>query len=330
MEADLPAAPARRMRLASKGRPDLTPSTPFSDLRVVLALATACAFLWGSAVPAVKIGYDLFGLAPDDTPSLMLFAGLRFTLAGLLLLAICRLTGRRIWVSPGRGAELLLLGLISTTAQYAFFYVGLAHSTGVKVSITTSTSTFFSVLIAHFLHAGDQLTVRRSLGVLLGFAGVVAVNLGGAGFDLQFSLLGEGFIVIAAVLFSIAGIYGKRLSRDMDVMAMTGWQLMLGGLVLGVAGFAFGGHMGAVDAGGAVLVGYLAGLSAAAFALWGLLLKHNPVGRIAIFNCLIPVFGVTLSALFLGESLFEWKNLVALALVSVGIWLATAAPRGTA
>lgn len=303
--------------------------TPLSDIRIVVALATLCALLWGSAVPGVKIGYSLFGIAPTDTASLVLFAGLRFSLAGLLLLGFSAATGRSMVVSPQRGGELLVLGLISTAGQYLFYYVGLAHTSGVKVSITTSTSTFFSVLLAHFLYAGDKLTARRLAGVLVGFIGVVVVNLGGTGFDLEFSLLGEGFIVLAAVLFSVAGIYGKRLSRDMDVMVMTGWQLLLGGLVLFAAGLAFGGHMGAVDLGGAVLIAYLALLSAAAFAIWSLLLKHNPVGRIAIFNTLIPVFGVSLSALFLGENLFEWKNLAALALVSLGIWLATsiASPR---
>ncbi len=310
------------MRGASKGLAVTRPN-PFSDLRIVVALATLCALLWGSAVPGVKIGYTLFAIAPGDTASLVLFAGLRFSLAGLLLLGFSAATGRSVVVSPRRGGELLVLGLLSTAGQYVFYYVGLAHTSGVKVSITTSTSTFFSVLLAHFLYAGDKLTARRLTGVLLGFLGVVVVNLGGAGFDLEFSLLGEGFIVFAAVLFSVAGIYGKRLSRDMDVMVMTGWQLFLGGLVLVAAGLGFGGHMGAVDPGGAVLIGYLAVLSAAAFAIWSLLLKHNPVGRIAIFNTLIPVFGVSLSALFLGENLFEWKNLVALALVSVGIWLAT-------
>lgn len=316
----------RRMTGRNETRP--VPRQPLlSHIRVVVALATLCALLWGSAVPGVKIGYALFGLAPLDTASLVLFAGLRFSLAGLLLLGFSAATGRSIAVAPRRGSQLLLLGLLSTAGQYLFYYIGLAHTSGVKVSITTSTSTFFSVLLAHFLYAGDKLTPRRTLGVLLGFLGVVVVNLGGAGLDFAFSPLGEGFIVIAAVLFSIAGIYGKRLSRDMDVMVMTGWQLLLGGLVLAGAGLAFGGHMGAVDLGGAVLIGYLALLSAAAFAIWSLLLKHNPVGRIAIFNTLIPVFGVTLSALFLGENLFEWKNLAALALVSVGIWLATSVAR---
>jgi drug/metabolite transporter (DMT)-like permease len=54
------------------------------------------------------------------------------------------------------------------------------------------------------------------------------------------------------------------------------------------------------------------------------LLKHNPVGSIAIWGCLIPIFGTLLSGLILGESVLEWRNLVALVLVTAGIWLVTA------
>lgn len=295
----------------------------FADKRVVLALATLCCLLWGSAVPGVKIGYALIGIAPGDTPSLLLFAGIRFTIAGLLLLAYVTVTGKPLAQPPARLGQLALLGLVSTAGQYLFYYVGLAYSTGVKVSITTATSTFFSVLLAHFIYADDRLSGRRLLGCLLGFLGVVAVNLGGTGFDLRFSPLGEGFILIAAVLFSIAGIYGKRLSRNIDVVAMTGWQLMLGGLMLTIAGFLTGGHFARFDLEATALLAYLAILSAAAFALWSLLLKHNPVGRIAIFNTLIPLFGVTLSGLLLGESILEWKNLAALVLVCAGIWMVT-------
>jgi drug/metabolite transporter (DMT)-like permease len=298
-------------------------ASALADRRVVVALATLCAVLWGSAVPAVKVGYGLFAIAPADTASLLLFAGLRFALAGFLLLGWAGLTGKSIVIGWRPFAQVTLLGLISTAVQYLFYYIGLAHSTGVKVSITTSTSTFFSVLLAHFIFANDKLTTRRILGCLLGFAGVVAVNISAAGFDLNVSLLGEGFIIFSAVMFSIAGIYGKGLSRTLDVTVMTGWQLALGGVMLTVAGLATGGHLGAVGWEAGLLFAYLAALSAAAFALWSLLLKHNPVGNVAIFNCLIPLFGVTLSALFLGESIFEWKNLLALVLVVGGIWMVT-------
>lgn len=298
--------------------------SPFSDRRIVLAVAILCCFLWGSAVPALKIGYGVFGIVPSDTPSLLLFAGVRFTLAGVLLLAWSAVSGKSIALQPRTLAEVSLLGLVSTSGQYLFYYVGLAHSTGVKTSITTSASTFFSAILAHWLYTNDKLTGRRLLGCLLGFLGVVAVNLSGAGLDFSFTLLGEGFILAAALLFSLGGIYGKRVSAHLDVTVMTGWQLGLGGLVLAAAGLATGGHLGSLSWEGVLLLAYLAALSSAAFALWALLLKHNPVGSVAIFNCLIPIFGVSLSGIVLGESFLEWKNLVALGLVSLGIWLATA------
>ena len=69
--------------------------------------------------------------------------------------------------------------------------------------------------------------------------------------------------------------------------------------------------------------GPVAVLSAAAFALWAALLKHNRVGTVTVFNFLIPVFGALLSALFLGEEILAWRNLIALCLVCVGIWQVT-------
>jgi drug/metabolite transporter (DMT)-like permease len=306
------------------------PASIFSDRRMVFAIATLCCVLWGSAVPAVKVGYGLLGIVPSDTGALLYFAGVRFFIAGLMLLGWSALSGKPIWVGTRGLAKTTLLGLISTAGQYMFYYIGLAHSTGVKVSITTSTSTFFSVLLAHLLYVNDKLTVRRLLGCLLGFAGVVAVNISGAGFELGFTLLGEGFIIVAAMLFSIAGVYGKQVSRTMDVGVMTGWQLLAGGAMLWGAGAAMGGAFTVFAWEDAVLIAYLAALSAAAFALWSLLLKHNPVGVVAIFNTLIPIFGVLLSGLFLGESVLEWKNLLALLLVSAGIWMVTATRAATA
>ena len=97
--------------------------------------------------------------------------------------------------------------------------------------------------------------------------------------------------------------------------------------MLCAVGFGLGGelHNFSIEAG--ALLTYMVLLSAVAFALWSLLLKHNPVGLVSVFNFLIPVFGVVLSAIFLGESMFEWKNLVALILVCGGIWMVSTAPK---
>lgn len=308
----------------------MSPTSIFADRRGLIAIATLCCLLWGSAVPAVKFGYGLIGIASGDTPSLLLFAGIRFSLAGLLLLGYSLATGRAIGLAPRRLGEVTLLGLGQTTIQYVCYYVGLAHTTATKTSIISSTLVFFSVLLAHVLHADDRLTGRRTLGCLIGFAGVVAVNMAPGGFDLQVSLMGEGLLLVSTFAGSLAAIYGRRLSQSMDATVMTGWQLLLGGLVLTAMGLAGGGHIDRFGVEAGALLVYLAIVSAAAFSLWSLLLKHNPVSDVAIFNFQIPVFGVLLAALILGETIFEWKNLAALILVCIGIWLVTSRPAARA
>lgn len=296
----------------------------------VFALATLCCILWGSAYPAIKNGYALLHIAPSDIASQMLFAGWRFALAGLILLLVASTMKKPILALSGRQAgQVALLGLTQTTIQYVFFYIGLAHASGVKSSIMNATGVFFSVVLAHFIYANDRLNGRKALGCLIGFLGVVVVNLGGGALGFNFSLLGEGFVVIAAFVLAAASIYGKRLSADMDPMVMTGWQLLIGGAILIGIGLIGGGQLDGLDVRSGGLLLYMALLSAVAFAVWSLLLKHNSVGMIAAFNFLIPVFGVTLSAIFLGESLLRWSYLAALVLVCAGIWLVTrpSAPR---
>ncbi|RYE09706.1 MAG: DMT family transporter [Hyphomicrobiales bacterium] len=303
----------------------MSPTSIFADRRALFGFATLCCLLWGSAVPAVKFGYGLIGIAPGDTPSLLLFAGMRFCLAGLLLLGYALLSGRPIGMSLKRTGEVTLLGLGQTSVQYLTYYVGLAHTTAVKTSIMSSTLVFFSVLLAHFIYADDRLTTRRIAGCLLGFAGVVAVNFGAGVFDFHFSLEGEGLLLVSTFSASLFAIYGRRLSQNMDATVMTGWQLLFGGVALTALGLAGGGHFESFSLGAGLLVVYLAAVSAVAFALWSLLLKHNPVGSVAVYNFEIPIFGALLAALVLGESVLEWKNLAALILVSAGIWLVTRA-----
>ena len=308
----------------------MRPTSIFADRRALIAFATLCCLLWGSAVPAVKFGYGLIGIAPGDTPSLLLFAGMRFCLAGLMLLGYGLLSGRRVLLTPKRLGEVTLLGFGQTSVQYICYYVGLAHTTAVKTSILSSSLVFFSVILAHFIYVDDKLNGRKALGCLIGFAGVVAVNFAANAFDFRFSLMGEGLLLVSTFSGSLAAIYGRRLSQDMDATVMTGWQLLLGGLVLTAMGVMGGGHFASFSIGAGLLVIYLAAVSAVAFALWSLLLKHNPVGSVAVFNFEIPIFGAILAALVLGESVLEWKNLVALVLVSIGIYLVTTKGRAAA
>ncbi|MDG0796019.1 DMT family transporter [Pectobacterium punjabense] len=294
----------------------------FSDKKVVFFIATLCCLLWGSAYPAIKNGYDLFHIADNDIPGKLVFAGYRFAFAGLLLLVLAMLSGRSIGrFRPRQLAQLTILGTFQTSLQYVFFYIGLAYTTGVKGSIMNATSTFFSVLLAHYLYKNDKLNANKLTGCILGFAGVMAVNISSNEMSISFTLLGDGFVVIAAFILSASTIYGKRISQTMDPTIMTGYQLAIGGVILTVSGYCTGGSLVIPDWKAVLMLGYLILLSSIAFSLWSQLLKYNRVGMVAPFNFLIPVSGTALSALFLNESILEWKYFFALILVCSGIWL---------
>ncbi|KQP23587.1 DMT family transporter [Pseudorhodoferax sp. Leaf267] len=314
--------------------PSSSPASPLTDRKTVFLLATFCCLLWGSSYPAIKGGYALLGIMPTDIPAKLVFAGWRFALAGVVLLAWAALSGKRVGGWSGRQmGQFALLGLTQTTLQYVFFYIGLAYTTGVKSSIMNATGTFFSVLLAHFLYRNDRLSYGKALGCAIGFVGVMVVNLGsglGGLLALDFTLLGEGFVVIAAAVLAAASIYGKRVSQGIDPIVMTAWQLAIGGAALLAAGYALGGALRTLTVASTALLAYMVLLSSLAISIWSLLLKHNRVSLVTAFNFMVPVFGALLSAAFLDESILEWRNAVALGLVCLGIWLVTREPQAGA
>lgn len=294
----------------------------YTDKKFVASVATLCCLLWGSAYPAIKTGYILFNINPDDIASKILFAGYRFVIAGLILLIAVKISGKSIFNFSRKSiSKLIILGIIQTTMQYIFFYIGVANTTGVKGSVMNSTAVFFSVILAHFIYKYDKLTKRKLTGCVVGFIGVITVNFNPELLRFSFKFTGDGFVIIAAFIFSVAAIYSKKLTESIDVMVITGYSLFIGGTVLVVLGKVSGGQVYNFKMAPLLLLIYLAVLSSLAFSLWNLLLKYNKVGQVSVYNFLIPIFGSVLSAIFLRETIFEVKNIVALILVCIGIYL---------
>ena len=294
----------------------------YRNKKFVASIATLCCLLWGSAYPSIKSGYILFNISATDISSKIVFAGYRFTMAGLLVLIIAKIFGQKLFAfSKKNFLNLFILGIIQTTLQYIFFYIGLANTTGVKGSIMNSMGTFFSVFLAHYIYKNDKLSIQKITGCIVGFIGVMIVNFSSDLLNFSFNLKGEGFVIIASFMFSVAAIYGKKLTQSMDVMIVTGYSLFIGGVLLTLIGISFGGSVHNFTISSSLLLGYMVLLSSVAFTLWSLLLKYNKVGSVSVFIFLTPIFGVILSAIFLGETILELKNVFALVLVCLGIWM---------
>lgn len=295
----------------------------YTNKRNIIILATICCMLWGSAYPAIKSGYLMFNIGSQDIPSKLIFAGYRFMLAGIFVLIVQVFSKKNIFeFSLRQLGQFTLMGLMQTTLQYIFFYVGLSYTTGVRGSIVNGTGTFFSILLAHFIYKNDKLNMNKIIGCIVGFTGVIIVNLkSGSLGDSSFTFMGEGFIMISAFMLSISSIYGKKITQNQDASIVTGYQLFIGGIILTVLGFIFGGELHGFTFKSTSLLIYMGLLSAVAFVIWTQLLKYNKVGIISVFNFLVPIFGSILSAIFLGENIFDIRILIALILVCYGIYL---------
>lgn len=290
---------------------------------VVWLGALLCCALWGSAFPCIKIGYRLFDIASGDVAAQILFAGCRFTLAGVLALAIGSALNRE-WLVPKRRSygRIAKLALLQTVAQYIFFYVGLANTTGVKASIIEGVNVFIAILVASLLFHQEKLSAAKILGCVIEFAGVVLVNSSGGGLDLGFHFTGEGFIFLSTIAYAFSSVFLKRYSKEDNPVLLSGWQFVFGGLVMIVCGLLAGGRLSEWSVAGVLMLLYMAVISAVAYSLWGILLKYNPVSKVAVFGFMNPVFGVILSAILLheGDSIGV-MCLVSLALVCAGIYI---------
>ena len=279
---------------------------------IAAILAIFCSALWGSAFPCVKIGYGLFGVDTSQPMSLILFAGIRFFAAGIMVIITGSIMHKKLLVPKIKELpKVAALSLTQTILQYLFFYIGLANTSGVKSSVIEGMSVFVCILISSLVFRLEKLTKFKIIGCVLGTAGIVVINLDRSLLS-GFSLTGDGFILLSTIAYAISSVLIKRFSIDTDTMMLSGWQFLLGGAVMTVIGLP-----------AVLMLFYLAFISACAYSIWSLLLKYNPISKIAVFGFMNPVCGVLLSALLLGEAqqAFRLESLIALVLVSAGIFI---------
>lgn len=286
----------------------------------VTLFALTAAIAWGWAYPLIKLGFAEFGITQAMTGSKMLFAGIRFAMSGFILLAIALATKRNFRVSkPADWNYILLFALLNTTLHYSCFYIGLSHSDGARAAILNSLSVFLVVLLACLFFKSDRLTPKKMLGCAIGVVGILVLNVGQGGSG-QFTFLGDGMIVLNALCSAFASLLTRGLSRRVDVFVGTGYSLFFGGILLIIVSLFMQGTLPYITIYGLVILVLLIGISALGFALYNKLISCNPVGKVAIFNSLIPVVGTLTSCLCLGEP-FYWKYLAACLLAMVGIYI---------
>lgn len=286
----------------------------------VVLFAVTAAVSWGWAYPLIKLGFESFGITQQMTAAKMLFAGIRFCIAGLIIMFLARLFKRDFAVkSSGGWLYILAYAVLNTSLHYAFFYIGLSHSDGARAAILNSLGVFMLVILACIFFKSDKFTIRKIIGCAIGFAGILALNMGNATGS-GFTFMGDGMIILNALCSAFAGLMTRGLGKHVDVFVGTGYSLAAGGLLLVLPALFMGGCLPDVTFYGMAILFLLVAISTLGFALYNKLLSCNPVGKVAIFNSLIPVVGAVTSCICLGEP-FYWKYLFAAALATAGIYV---------
>lgn len=293
------------------------PSEPRTVLAVpaqAIVIAVLIHVLWGGNPVAVK--YSLLVFPPLWT------AFFRFTIAVVCVVIWAKMRGVSIWPRSGEWRPLALIAVLFTV-QIGAMNIGFDLTTGSMGSVLIATNPIFAALFAHFMLAGDRLSVAKSAGLLVAFVGTALVILRGSGdLELAHGTWGNVILLMSACLLGGRLIFSARVLQRMDEARVVLWQM-----ILSLPIFALGGLLFETIRWQAMAWEPLAGLAYQGVIVAGIgfsvsfyLMKRYTPSVIVSFNFVSPIAGVLLSAWLLGDVITAhlWIGML---LVAAGLFL---------
>ena len=297
--------------------------TIFRDSRYKSILAIFCALGWSLAYPLIKIGYQAFQIDAGDLGGKIIFAGIRFFSAGVLVLVFCCFQKIRIEMKKKNDLFwLFVLSIVNIALHYMFAYIGLGYNPSARSTILDSMGSFFLIILSTITFSDDKMSASKVLGCVLGISGIIAINIQpGVNFFENVTFRGDGMILLNACCAAFGGVITRVVSKKMNMMQATGQSMMIGGALLLIIGLVAGTNSSwSLNIKGIFVLIILIMISAGCFAIYNEFLAYHPISKIAIYNALIPVLGVIFAALLLKEEL-KWQYLMAVVMVACGIYL---------
>ena len=287
----------------------------------MVLLASLCQALWGVVFPVIKKSYELFSIS--GVGSTLLFASIRFMIAGVILLLLDTFMEKRFPVLDKKGyASVFMLGTIQTGLAYAFQYIAMISASSINCSILNGTGVIFSTIIAHFISKDDKMNARKALGGVLGFIGVLVCFLWGGRLE-GFSLKGEGLMLLSILTFVTGTNLSRIVTTGIKSVVVSGYNLLVGGAELFILSLFLGGRIGNGGLYGIMCLVFLSLTSCVCLYLWTALSSANSVSKVAVFQCINPITGAIAASLLLGENVFQPKYIVSVLLVVISIIIIT-------
>mgnify|MGYP002277376293 CR=1 FL=1 len=276
-----------------------------------------CTLFGGNAV-AIKI--SLSGMGPFTN------AGVRFAVAAAAISLWALATGRSFRLKRGRLRHVLTVSLLFT-CQLSLFYLGMERTHASRGALMTNLVPFFVLILAHFVIPGDRFTVRKALGILLGFGGVVFLFSERTGLAAELRT-GDMIVLGAVMIWSVNSVYVKRVINGFEPFHLVLYPMVFAVPVFFLAGYAADPPMALPPAGDVVAaLAYQALVTASfGFVAWNTLLRKYGAVALHSFIFVMPPVGVALGGFLLGEPITS-RILVALLLITAGILVVHVRPR---
>lgn len=259
-------------------------------------------FLWGSAIPTIKTTYLELGIGASDTGQKILVAGIRFFMAGIITLIYFLIFDKNYKDFKKLDWKfVIILGLIQTSIQYLFYYIGLSNTFGVKSSIIQAANSFIVVIFSALLLPEDKINSKMILALVIGTIGIIITNTGKPIGGQAMKLTGEGFIIVSTSVNALCTVLVRKYGKGMNGYLLTGLQFFVGSIILIIVGRSLSGGWISFTSKAAILLVYAAFISATAFTIWTLVLQKHSANEFGIYKLFIPLFGSILSVIVLGE-----------------------------
>lgn len=278
-----------------------------------LLLLILLAALWGPSFLFIKV-------AVEDIPPLTLVLG-RVAIGATFLLVVLWASGR--WLPHERRLwrHLAVVAMLHNALPWVLLSWGEQYIDSALASILNGTTPIFTIILAHFLVPGDRLSAPKMLGVLLGFAGLFLLILPSLSDGAQASTWGLIAVTAAAAIYGVAMIYSRNHLRGLPPLVAPASQVLLATAYMAPLALLFDRPWTLPRPSTAALLSlFLLGIlgTGLAFIVYYRLLETANPTYISMVTYVIPVFGVILGVIVLGEQL-TWYALAGFALILLGV-----------
>lgn len=289
-----------------------------SKVKTVL-LSLIVMAIWGSLFPFIKIGYKAFEINSSSVSEILLFAGARFALCGIIILVISFLKKDKIAAPKIKNIVIFaLIGLFAIILHYGFTYIGLSMTDSSKTALIKQLGSLVYVCFAFLFFKEEKFSVWKIVGAIVGFSGIIAINYGNGG--VSFSL-GDILIIAASFCTVASGVISKGALKNNSPFILTGVSQLFGGVVLVITAFIMGAKSLNFNLVSIAVFAYICTASIISYLLWNYILKTSDLSNMFIIKFAEPLFACIFGAVLLNENIFKFQYLFAFILISIGIVL---------